>query len=76
MGWSLMSRALTELVSTGHVQTGHMQTGMQRHSAAGPPWDSFPRRGEPRTTVPAGAVGLACPVLRHLSRGRPRADGS
>ncbi|MGO2313443.1 MAG: carboxyltransferase domain-containing protein [Brachybacterium tyrofermentans] len=29
-----------------------------RQSAAGPPWE-VPRRGEPRTTVPAGAVGLA-----------------
>lgn len=29
-----------------------------RHEASGPPWE-VPRRAEPRTSVPAGAVGLA-----------------
>lgn len=34
------------------------ESGADGRPAGGPPWD-VPRRGEPRTSVPAGAVGLA-----------------
>ena len=44
------------------------------HEASGPPWE-VPRRAEPRTSVPAGAVGLASRYCG-ISRAPPPAAGS